>query len=368
MITCPYPCGILELLIWRGGELWLFFDQLKRLLTKNRPQTPARHRKHVKKPGIPPRRPINHNRQSQAPVQSQPTNQPTSNEQPLQTTTSISAAVLVLYLDDANEPLAQPQWLHGEIGERLHFRPQQFDDYLLYHIIGFTTTFTNPYQIMTLQFTKKLGHPVVLYPTDYDTGELLGPPVTQSGHLNDPFAFALPEIDGYHMIKANRPLTGHFTNQAQVIVVMLRRSNWSSVQRVNLYVQVLYDTLIVDLPAGDPYDFEFPQNSIWRAFIRINTVHDGTWYNLGGPQWISGKNVQLTEKPPSHKLALKPRSSLRLSTHLGRLTTWLIKNYTRTSRQMVKPDSNSLTVRQSRLLVDSRMITRLPGTGLTIIV
>lgn len=337
-----------------------FFDQLKRLLTKNRPQTPARHRKHVKKPGITPHRPTNHNRQSQPPIQSQPTSQPTSNEQPLQTTTSISAAVLVLYLDDANATLAQPQWLHGEIGERLHFRPQQFDDYLLYHIIGFTTTFTNPYQIMTLQFTKKLGHPVVLYPTDYDTGELLSPPITQSGHLNDPFAFALPEIGGYHMIKANRPLTGHFTNQAQVIVVMLRRSNWSSVQRVNLYVQVLYDTVIVDLPAGDPYDFEFPQNSIWRAFIRINTVHDGTWYNLGGPQWISGKNVQLTEKPPLPQISAQTKvkfTTFHASGTINYVTDQKLHTYVTPNGQAAQQLTDGTTVQITGRFKDNNQIT-----------
>ncbi|MTV81991.1 MucBP domain-containing protein [Secundilactobacillus folii] len=221
---------------------------------------------------------------------------PASAEQP-------SAVMLVLYLDEQNNQLAKPQWLNGKVNQPIHFKPHHIENYQLFHVIGFTRRFTSPYRIMTLQFTKKIGHPVIMYPTDYDTGEMLSAPIIQTGPLNEPFAFSQPDIDGFHMLKASRPLSGHFTEDSQSIIVMLRRNDWTSVQRINLFIRLLEDVTILDLPEGHSLHFEFPKNSVWRAFIRVNTAHGETWFNLGGPQWIDGKQVVATDRPAPKQLA-----------------------------------------------------------------
>ena len=213
-----------------------------------------------------------------------------------------SAVMLVLYLDEQNQPLRKPQWLNGQLGERIHFNPHHIEHYLLFHIIGFATHFASPYRIMTLQFTKEMGHPVILYSVDYDTREMLASPVIQTGAVNQPFAFSKTELDGFHLIKANRPLTGHFTEASQTIVVMLRRNNWTAVQRISIFVRLKDSTQILDQPDGQPYRYEFPKNSVWRAFIRVNTQTGETWFNLGGPQWINGKNVTQTDRPENQQI------------------------------------------------------------------
>ncbi|WP_203649223.1 MucBP domain-containing protein [Secundilactobacillus yichangensis] len=285
-----------------------FFDRLLKLMTINRPRTPSHHRKTV----VPenstltaghtpakPVQPITDQSADDPKPQNSPVEQPT--EKPVETQPE-SAVMLVLYLDEQNHSLTKPQWLIGRLGEKIHFTPRHIDNYLLFHIIGFTTLFASPYRIMTLQYTKKLGHPVIMYAIDYDTREMVASPVIQTGAVNQPFAFSRTVVDGFHLIKASRPLTGHFTEKAQTIVVMLRRDSWTAVQRINIFVQLLDSTQILDQPDGQAYSYEFPKNSVWRAFVRVNTQNGETWFNLGGPQWINGKDVTQTDKPAHQQI------------------------------------------------------------------
>lgn len=288
-----------------------FFDRLRKLMTKNRPQTPS-HRRKTAGSGSPIRnsRRLAPKSSRQLPVKPAPEPEvhqataPTkpAAEKPVKSQTA-SAVMLVLYLDDHNQALAKPQWLNGRVGEKIHFKPQHIDNYLLFHIIGFTTLFTGPYRIMTLQFTQKMGHPVIMYSVDYDTGEMIASPIIQTGAVNQPFAFTKAAIDDFHLIKASRPLTGHFTDQAQTIVVMLRRNSWTAVQRISIFVRILNSTQILNQPDGQPYQYEFPKNSVWRAFIRVNTTNGETWFNLGGPQWINGKQVAQTDRPTPRQIS-----------------------------------------------------------------
>ncbi|MCH5462565.1 MucBP domain-containing protein [Lactobacillus sp. LC28-10] len=288
----------------------LFFNRLRDLMTKNRPSTPSRRRKSMPanssifKPmhnPVPPVEPASNHQQSHN--DSAPIASAEENSTPTQ---SGSAVMLVLYLDDQNHSLAKPQWLNGQIGEKIHFKPRQIANYVLFHIIGFTTVFTNSYRIMTLQFTKKMGHPAIMYAIDYDTSEMIAPPVIQTGAVNAPFAFGKSEVDDYHLVKASRPLTGHFTEEVQTIVVLLRRNNWTAVQRINIFVKLLDSTQILDQPDGQPYDYEFPKNSVWRAFVRVNTRNGETWFNLGGPQWVNGKKVTQTDQPARPQIGQRP--------------------------------------------------------------
>lgn len=289
-----------------------FLDQLRKLMTKNQPQSPSRSKNAVPtgNPGLKAKRPPIKT------VEPLPGSTVAETESVLPKTEDIdqqaaskpaesqakSAVMLVLYMDDQNHTLAKPQWLNGRLGDKIHFTPRKIDHYLLFHIIGFTTVFASPYRIMTLQYTKKLGHPVIMYSVDYDTREMVASPVIQTGAVNQPFAFGQTAIDGFHLIKASRPLTGHFTDEAQTIVVLLRRNSWTSVQQINIFVRLLDSTQILNQPDGRAYHYEFPKDSVWRAFVRVNTANDETWFNLGGPQWINGKNVIQTNRPVNQRI------------------------------------------------------------------
>lgn len=288
----------------------IFFNRLRDLMTKKRPSTPAHRRK-----GMPLSSPIfKPIHDPVTPVEPETSQQESLNdsapiasaEEKPTPTQSGSAVMLVLYLDDQNQSLAKPQWLNGQIGEKIHFKPREIDNYVLFHIIGFTTVFTNAYRIMTLQFTKKMGHPAIMYAIDYDTSEMVAPPVIQTGAVNQPFAFGKTQVDDYHLVKASRPLTGHFTEEVQTIVVLLRRNSWTAVQRINIFVRLLHSTPIVDQPDGQAYDYEFPKSSVWRAFVRVNTKNGETWFNLGGPQWVNGKNVAQTDQPARPQIDQRP--------------------------------------------------------------
>ncbi|GAX05212.1 hypothetical protein IWT25_00516 [Secundilactobacillus pentosiphilus] len=282
-----------------------FLDQLLKLMTKNQSQSPSRSKKtaptdgsalKAKQPPLKsaeplPDSPVAEDGSSQTEAVSQHAPSKLAESQ------AASAVMLVLYMDDQNHSLAKPQWLTGRLGEKIHFAPRKIDHYLLFHVIGFTTVFASPYRIMTLQYTRKLGHPVIMYAVDYDTREMVASPVIQTGAVNQPFAFSKAAIDGYHLIKASRPLTGHFTDQAQTIVVLLRRDTWTSVQQINIFVRLLDSTPVLNQPDGQPHRYEFPKDSVWRAFVRVNTKNGETWFNLGGPQWINGKDVTETNRP-----------------------------------------------------------------------
>lgn len=275
-----------------------FFERLRRLFPKNRPQTPSPRRKKRPPRHLKRRKPTNAY-SDDTKLESRPTlvDQTPAPSAAIDTATEQSAVLLVLYLDDHNQPLSDPEWVRGTIGAAVHFKPKEFEDYLLYHIIGFTTVFKTPCRIMTWQFMKRMGHPVIMYPIDYDTGELVSPPVFTSGPVNKGFVLAQPEADQYHLVKASRPLSGHFTDEVQVIYVLLRRNSWWAVQRVNHYIKLTHDVTILDMPDGQSQHYEFPKDSIWRAFIRVNTAHGKTWYNLGGPQWVPGHLAVQSDRP-----------------------------------------------------------------------
>ncbi|MFC6254812.1 MucBP domain-containing protein [Secundilactobacillus hailunensis] len=280
-----------------------FWDRLKKLMTKNRPRTPSRRIVSTLSDSsiLKPKRDETQTITKQEPTSKTIKPSTATIDAPAKEQNG-SAVMLVLYLDEQNQPLRKPQWLNGRLGEKVHFTPHHIEHYLLFHIIGFATHFASPYRIMTLQFTKEMGHPVILYSVDYDTREMLAAPVIQTGAVNQPFAFSKTELDSFHLIKANRPLTGHFTEASQTIVVMLRRNNWTAVQRISIFVRLKGSTQILDQPDGQPYRYEFPKNSVWRAFIRVNTQTGETWFNLGGPQWINGKNVTQTNRPENKQL------------------------------------------------------------------
>ncbi|ANZ62313.1 hypothetical protein AYR62_07875 [Secundilactobacillus paracollinoides] len=216
--------------------------------------------------------------------------------------TTTDAVLVVLYLGEDGRSLADPEWLNGHIGDPIHLQFKNFEDKILINIKGFLTSYTSPYHIMTLQFMQKLGHPVVLYPVDYDTGQLLQTPHVITGQINAPFALKQPDIEDYHLIKASRPLNGHFTTEPQMIIVMLRRNTWQSVQRINYYLELNQTTVVYDAPNGQIQPYDFPDHSVWRAFIKV-TLSDGqTWYNLGGPQWIINDKIVVTDRPAASAL------------------------------------------------------------------
>lgn len=234
--------------------------------------------------------------------QSVPTGQKeTPNVAPVPSTT-MDAVLVVLYVAEDGTSLADPEWLNGHLGDPIRLQFKNFDDKILINIKGFITSYTSPYHIMTLEFMQKLGHPVILYPVDYDTGQLLQTPTVITGPINAPFAIKQPAIDHYHLIKASRPLSGHFTTAPQMIIVMLRRNTWQSVQRINYYLELNQTTTVYDAPNGQRQPYHFPDHSVWRAFIKVTLTDGKTWYNLGGPQWILNDKIVVTDHPAASAL------------------------------------------------------------------
>ncbi|GEO69825.1 MucBP domain-containing protein [Levilactobacillus acidifarinae] len=214
---------------------------------------------------------------------------------PIRSTTTAAkpeATLVIRLVDTANHPLQPALVLTGKVGETVHLAFPVIPGYVLLRMDGMTQTFLNEYGLTTLVYQRKWGQPIITYLIDYDSGQLLGLPHLQRASLGATFQLTPPAVDGYHIFRAQGNQHGTYTDHAQRMLYFYRRDAWQTVQRVQQYVTLTTEHPVYDLPAGHPYGYQFPAQSLWRLFAIITLTDQSVWYNLGGNQWLNAEETQ----------------------------------------------------------------------------
>ncbi len=297
--------------------LW---NWIKSILTPNQNKSHSYQSKHRPK-----HHPIIKNRvSSPAPTTTSKINRPKNSDNSteesvnsvLETHERPDSLLVILYLDERHKMLLQPQVIGGQIGNPINFQVQQIDNYSMTGIDGYTANFPSEYAIMTLRFSKQHGKPVISYAIDYDTNNLLAPPDYHEGLLNEPFSIEPTKINHYKLIRVQGQMIGAFNQQVQAVFAFYRQQDWQTVQEVGIYIKLNKQKTIFNEPDGDQQTYTFPKNSIWRVFREIVKVDGTTWYNLGGPQWLTSNWTIIRTQPMQPALDTKLHSFHAVATQL----------------------------------------------------
>lgn len=208
-----------------------------------------------------------------------------------------TATLVVRLVDENDHPLQPALILTGQLNHTVHFRFPIIPGYVLTHTHGFTQDFITEYGLTTLTYQRQWGQPVVTYLIDYDSGQLLKLPTIHRGRLDGHYQLTPPEIAGYRIFQAQGSQRGQYSQRAQRVIYFYRRDAWQTVQRVHQYVLLTAAHQIVDQPAGHPYGYQFPANSLWRLFVVVTRTDGSVWYNLGGEQWLAATETTLRDHP-----------------------------------------------------------------------
>ncbi|GAK48302.1 hypothetical protein LOSG293_240190 [Secundilactobacillus oryzae JCM 18671] len=188
----------------------------------------------------------------------------------------------------------------GQLGDVINFDVQPTTSYTLSAISGYTQHFPAEYAIMTLQFERQFGQPVIYYQIDYDTNEILAYPTIISGRIGESFEMVPPVAKGYNLIRVQGSSRGRFTDKVHPIFAFYRKEAWQTVKNVNFYIELKRALQPFDEPDGQKQAINLPAKSVWRVFQQITKVDGTIWYNIGGAEWLTAKYTA------SHTHPMKP--------------------------------------------------------------
>lgn len=220
-------------------------------------------------------------------AQTEPTN--TAQTMPVKvsrTVSPISATILVLYLDDQQKSMTDPQILHGDQGQPVHLELKQFRNYYVKNIAGYTSTFTERYGVIKIHYAAKKAAPVWLLAKDLDDHSLLTKPEFIHGELNEPYSLVAPSFINYQLQQARGPVTGRFLERQQIVTYLYRQKLWREVDESLRLLQVTDFTACVSAPHGQTLHLTLAKNTLWQVFKSVTTTDDNVWYCLGGNTWV----------------------------------------------------------------------------------
>lgn len=199
---------------------------------------------------------------------------------------SSNATLLIIYKDIDDNLLVSSELISGKLGSDFRLRFKEFPNYILIKIHGFTSTFVDEYGVVTLTYRKRTAANVWIFCVDADDNNFLHKPTFLNGCLNDSYSLASPTIKGYHLLYANGPVTGSFSNKQQVVTYAYRKATWKRVDYVVLFLQMKNYVVCYDDPAGKKTRVTLAKGTIWQTFQKILFTDGSSWYCMGGNIWI----------------------------------------------------------------------------------
>lgn len=266
---------------------------LKALKNEFKPQ-PAKHPVQSKKP--------QEKKQSQAPqvnrqrIAEASKNEPAKKEQApaLLSARPIPATLLVLYLDENDHYLTDPQVLHGYRGENVELDLKSFQTFYLSELYGYTSRFIDRYGVVKLRYQKRTAAAIWVMAKDIDEQFLLAKPEFIHGSLHAPYSLSAPSFPNYRLVQAHGPVTGSYSTQQQFVTYLYRKKLWQEVDETPQLLLVTDFTACYSEPHGTKLKLTLAKNTRWQVFKTVKTTDDSLWYCLGGNTWTKqGETTQL---------------------------------------------------------------------------
>lgn len=261
-----------------------------------------------KRPTRTPKTPVSKHKHERATTALQAT-QPTSVQRQ-------NATIIITYTDETGTRLCPPQIIVGTIGQPLHVKFNEFTDYDLVKITGFTSLFVDRYGAIKLTYRKRDAAVIWVIARDIDDHHALAAPKFVRGQLGKPYSLVAPSIDGYRLMQAVGPTNGILGQKQQQVTYYFRKAEWQNVSyRVSYLLMHDFCTTAAD-PAGRKLPITLAKGSVWQTFISIQLQDNSWWHCLGGDIWVqeTSQVERFTKRPDAPLGELKNDPSAEVPT------------------------------------------------------
>ncbi len=206
----------------------------------------------------------------------------------------IPAVILVMYLDEKQNYLMDPQIVRGYRGQEFELVIKNFPDYYVTNIAGFTTSFVDRYGVVKILYQRRNAAALWIFAKDIDEQRLLAAPEFVHGKLHAPYSLSAPSFANYVLVQAHGPVTGRFLNSQQFVTYFYRKKWWEEVDESLRLLKIIEFTECVDAPYGKRISLTLAKDTVWQAFKSVKTTDKTIWYCLGGNTWIKqNKNIKV---------------------------------------------------------------------------
>lgn len=198
----------------------------------------------------------------------------------------VEATIIVLFLNQQGKQIADPEIIHGTLGQRANIEFRQFKNYHLTGIHGYTLSFVHQHAVVTLNYEKALGGSVWALCRDYINSSLLTDPQFYQGKIGEAYSVSIPQIRNYIFMRAEGQLEGRFSSEQKLITLFYKNASWTDVYPDSGLLKMLRETSCYSDIEGEKLDTPLAAGSIWRTFYHVDLVSGARWYNLGGSIWV----------------------------------------------------------------------------------
>lgn len=250
-----------------------------------------------------------------------PKSTPTTNIEPVSKAETVinDATMLIIYKDDHNHPLADPELIAGQLGTSFNLNFKEFKYYRLVKIQGFTSTFVDEYGIITLTYQKISAANVWVFCIDLDQHRFLMKPSFVNGRIAEEYELASPSIKGYRLLLAQGPFRGKFTAKQQIVTFFYRQKTIKTIKQQPYFLKMKAFVTCYDNPKGQATKVTLAKGTIWQTFQTINYTDGQIWHCMGGNIWIKetpNAFVKLTRPPQRNEISYQSAIKLPYSTTL----------------------------------------------------
>ena len=228
----------------------------------------------------------------------------------------VEATIIVLFLNQQGNQIADPEIIHGNLGQPADIKFRQFKNYHLIGIHGYTLSFVHRHAVVTLNYEKALGGSVWALCRDYINSNLLSKPQFYQGKIGEAYSVSIPQIRNYIFMRAEGQLEGRFSSKQKLITLFYKNATWTDVYPESGLLKMLRDTSCYSDIEGEKLDTPLAAGSIWRTFYHVDLISGARWYNLGGSIWVeSSRNMTFVspykDEQPDESLANMTAVSVR---------------------------------------------------------
>lgn len=204
-----------------------------------------------------------------------------------------SALILIIYQDEQQREIAQPQLISGKIGEKINFRLHDLNNYYLVNAEGFCRYFFSNYAIVSFIYRKKDGDPLLVDFIDIDSGCKLHKSLLFKGGLGEAFQIYPFEIAGYNLISVDGKIKGFYTSKIQKTTIYYRKKTWESVENFSGYLVLHHELAAFKTVEDQKLLLKLTAKTTWKIFQRLIKKNHEIWFDLGS-FWVKYSQQQMS--------------------------------------------------------------------------
>jgi hypothetical protein len=204
-----------------------------------------------------------------------------------------SAIILIIYQDEQQREITQPQLISGKIGEKINFRLPDLSNYNLINAAGFCRYFFSNYAIISLIYRKKKGGPLLVDFIDFDSGSKLHKSLLLQAGLGEAFQVYPFEIVGYTLISVDGKIKGFYTTKVQQTTIYYRRKNWDSIEKFQGFLDLHRQVAAFKTVEDQSFLLNLPAKTKWKIFHCLIKKNQEIWFDLGA-FWVKYVKEQMS--------------------------------------------------------------------------